>query len=57
MPKGTGYLNRLIFKYFLKIGIPGKDKKMTFFVSTSNYLMTLISLVDREPFQLWIILI
>jgi hypothetical protein len=52
MPKGTGYLNPLISKYFFKIGILGKNNEMTFFVSNSNYLMTLISLVDRKRFQL-----
>jgi len=57
MPKGTRYLNPLISKYFFKIGILGKDKEMTFFVSNTNYLMTLISLVDRRRFRLWIILI
>jgi hypothetical protein len=55
MPKGTGYLNPLIFKYFLKIGISGKDKEMTFFVPNSNYLMTLITFVDPKQFRLWII--
>ena len=52
MPKGGGGLNVLIFKQFSKLGILGKGKELTFFVLDCNYLVTIISLVDRKGFHL-----
>jgi hypothetical protein len=36
----------------LKIGISGEGRNVTLFVPSSNYLTTIISLVDHKQFQI-----